>query len=197
MDITVEKYFIESSLSGDKRSSYLNAVIGRGLSCGAEAILPEDVLNQRFRTTSEDMMKLYNIIVNISSRSAALGNNANIANVIAALFSATGQDMANIGESSMGSLILNKHEGPGGGIKAGVWIPSLIIGTVGGGTSLPTQRECLELMGCYGPGKVRKLGEIIASYALALDISTLASTSAGELAEAHENMGKNRPTKAE
>ena len=193
-DITVENYWIESILSGDKRCSHFNAVIGRGLSCGAEAILSEDVLNRVFRTTSENMMKLYNIMVNISSRSNAVGNNANIANVIAALFAATGQDMANVVESSMGSLIFNKNDGPEGGIKASVWIPSLVIGTVGGGTSLPTQRECLELMDCYGPGKVRKLGEIIAAYVLALDISTFASNNSGELAEAHESMGKNRPT---
>ena len=80
-------------------------------------------------------------MVNISSRSNALGNNANIANVIAAMFAATGQDMANVVKSNMGSLIFNKNKAPEGGIIASVWIPSLVIGTIGGGTSLPTQRE--------------------------------------------------------
>ena len=94
-----------------------------------------------YYTNSEDMMQLYTTMVNISSRSNALGNNVNIANVIAAMFAASCQDMANVVESSMGSLIFNKNEGPEGGIIASVWIPSLVIGTIGGGTSLPIQRE--------------------------------------------------------
>ena len=181
-------------MAGDKRCSHFNAVIGRGLSCGAEAILSEDVLKRVFRTTTEKMMKLYNIMVNMAIRSHAMGANANISNVIAAMFAATGQDMASAVESSMGSLVFNKNDGPEGGIKTSVWIPSLAIGTVGGGTSLPTQRECLEMMDCYGPGKVRKLGEIIAAYVLALEISTFASNNTGELAEVHQSMTKKRPT---
>ena len=74
-------------------------------------------------------------------------------------------------------------------------LPSLIVGTVGGGTHLPAQNALLESMGCAGPGKVFRLAEIIAGYCLSLDLSTLAAVASGEFAAAHEKLGRNRPVR--
>lgn len=190
----MKRFLVEGGLSGDKRCSHMNAVIGRGLTCAAEAIIPEQVINKNLRTTAESMIGFYNFLQRISDRAHSMGCNGNVANVIGAMFPALGQDIANLIDSSMAKLQFERYDGPGKGIKASMLIPSLVIGTVGGGTNLPTQMECLKMLGCHGEGKVRKLGEIIAAYALALDISTIAAISAGEFVAAHENLGRNKPT---
>lgn len=74
-----------------------------------------------------------------------------------------------------------------------ITIPALIVATYGGGTGLPTQRECLELLGCYGSGKVGKLAEIIAATVLCGEISLGSAVVAGEWVTAHERLGRNRP----
>ena len=74
-----------------------------------------------------------------------------------------------------------------------ITIPALIVATYGGGTGLPTQRECLELLGCYGPGQVRKFAEIVAATVLCGEISLGAAVVAGEWVQAHERLGRNRP----
>ena len=120
-----------------------------------------------------------------------VGININVANVIAAMFTATGQDIACVHESSLAQLHLELTEE--GDIYAAMTLPSLVIGTVGGGTNLPQQKECLQIMGCAGPGKAGKLAEIIASYCLALDLSTLSAIASDQFARAHEKLGRNRP----
>ena len=116
--------------------------------------------------------------------------NVNIANIIAAIFTATGQDIASVHESSLGTLELAPAPV---GIRATLSLPGLVVGTVGGGTHLPGQRALLEALGCTGPGTVRRLAEITAGFCLALDLSTMASICTGEFATAHERLGRNRP----
>jgi hypothetical protein len=118
-----------------------------------------------------------------------LGISSNIANVIAAIFASTGQDIASVFESSAGQFHL---EPDGDGVFASILLPTLVIGTIGGGTSLPTQADALRVMGCYGEGKVSRLAEIIAGYALALELSTLSAIAAGNFASAHERLGKSK-----
>ncbi len=72
-------------------------------------------------------------------------------------------------------------------------IPSLVIGTIGGGVSLPTQRECLEIIGCHGQGKALKFAEITAATVIAGEISLAAAIVAGDFVTAHEKFGRNRP----
>ena len=98
--------------------------------------------------------------------------------------------MANVTESSLG-IIYNEIT-PEGDIYASLTLPSLIVGTFGGGTGMPTQRECLEIMDCYGADRAKKLAEIVAAVAFAGEISLSAAISSMEWVEAHEKMGRNR-----
>jgi hydroxymethylglutaryl-CoA reductase (NADPH) len=118
-------------------------------------------------------------------------NGLHSANGITALFIATGQDVANVAESSAAygfSELL-----PNGDYYAAVTIPALIVATYGGGTGLATQRECLELLGCYGKGNVRKFTEIVAATVLCGELSLGSAIVAEEWVEAHDLHGRNRP----
>jgi hydroxymethylglutaryl-CoA reductase (NADPH) len=106
------------------------------------------------------------------------------------MFIATGQDVANVAESSCGILYTEITQE--GDLYISLTLPSLIVATFGGGTSLPTQRECLEVLGCHGDGKVRKLAEIVAAVALAGELSLAAAISSLEWVSSHDEMGRNR-----
>lgn len=108
------------------------------------------------------------------------------------MFQALGQDVAYIGESSQ-AIVDCRFAGPDN-LEVSVTLPSLIVATVGGGTGLPAFRATLALLDCYGPGKVRKLAEIMAAVVLAGEIGCGAAQCAHEFVRAHESMGKNRPT---
>ena len=169
-------------------------LLGYGLSCGAEAILTEDILKKSLGVSSENMRLIWRTAERWSDRALSMGSNGNTANITSAIFAATGQDMGNSVDSSATKTQFTVNDGPGGGVKYSLWIPSLVVNSQHNGTELPTQRQCLELMDCYGPNKTRKFAEIIASFAVALDISTISSVVAGQFTKAHEKLGKNRPT---
>jgi hydroxymethylglutaryl-CoA reductase (NADPH) len=121
----------------------------------------------------------------------AANNGAHAANALAALFIATGQDAANVAESHAGitySQLLDN-----GDYYWSVTLPSLIVATYGGGTGLATQRECLEMLGCYGPGNVDKLAEICAAVVLAGETSLSAAVLHGDWVSSHDRLGRNRP----
>jgi hydroxymethylglutaryl-CoA reductase (NADPH) len=117
-------------------------------------------------------------------------NGLHSANALAALFIATGQDVANIAESSTGLIFAEVT--PDGNLYVSLTLPSLIVATYGGGTGLPTQRECLEVLGCYGQGKVMKFAEIVAAVALAGELSLASALSSLDWVTSHERLGKNR-----
>ena len=117
-------------------------------------------------------------------------NGAHSANGITAMFIATGQDAANVAESSAAFVYAELREN--GDYYYSVTIPSLIVATYGGGTGLATQRECLELLGCYGKGKVRKLAEIVAATVLCGELSLGSAIVAEEWVNAHDLLGRNR-----
>ena len=106
------------------------------------------------------------------------------------MFIATGQNDANLAESSAANVYAEVTTG--GDLYISITIPSLIVATYGGGTGLATQRECLEVLGCYGKGKVRKLAEIVAGVALAGEISLGAAISSSDWVSSHEKYGRNR-----
>jgi hydroxymethylglutaryl-CoA reductase (NADPH) len=118
-----------------------------------------------------------------------LGANAHAANMVAAVFLATGQDPAQVTE---GALTLTTCENVDGDLYIAVRMPAIEVGTVGGGTSLPTQAEALDIIGCRGAGKARKLAEIIAATVLAGELSTLAAQAAGQLGKAHAELGRGK-----
>ena len=188
--IRFKQYMIEGNFSGDKKLNFQNFIKGRGVSVQAECHIPDRVLKRFLRITSEKFIKLWNAAEVAAMQIGMFGSNINFANVIAGVFTATGQDIASVHESSGGIVRFEKEEN---GLKVSVLLPSLVIGTVGGGTALPTQRECLEMMGCYGQGKVFRLAEIIAAASLALDLSTGAAIGSNEFVRSHEKLGRNRP----
>jgi len=106
------------------------------------------------------------------------------------MFIATGQDVANVSESSAGLMYVEVT--PDRDLYISLTIPSLIVASYGGGTGLPTQRECLEVMGCFGRGKVKKLAEIVAGVALAGEISLASAISSLDWVSSHEQYGRNR-----
>ena len=156
----------------------------------AEATVKRAVLAEHMRVEPEALFYHANVANVGSILSGANNNGAHSANGITALFIATGQDVANVAESSAG--IMYTELTPDGDLYMAMTIPSLIIATYGGGTGLATQRECLELLGCYGKGKVNKLAEIIGGVVLAGEISLASAISSSDWVSSHEKYGRNR-----
>ena len=117
----------------------------------------------------------------------SIGVSGHIANGIAALFLATGQDVACVSEARVG---ITRMETRGDDLYIALTLPNLIVGTVGGGTRLPTAQECLAIMDCVGTGKAARLAEIAAAMALAGEISIMGALCAGEFAQAHASLGR-------
>jgi hydroxymethylglutaryl-CoA reductase (NADPH) len=187
----LEEYLLEGSFATDKKSSQVNMLHTRGKRVVAEALIPDELLRRIMRTTSEAMFRARQIS-NLGGFMAGVNNNgAHSANAITALFIATGQDVANVAESSAAYIFAERHSN--GDYYYSVTIPALIVASYGGGTGLPTQRECLELLGCYGTGKVRKLAEIVAATVLCGELSLGSAVLADEWVDAHDRLGRNRP----
>jgi hydroxymethylglutaryl-CoA reductase (NADPH) len=189
-DMRLEDFFIESGISGDKKVSFQSLISGRGTRVTAECLLPRQVVQDVLKVAPEALARGYELASAFGAQSGTVGWNINVANMVAALFTATGQDIACVHESSVALLYLRVAAE---GVYASLVLPSLVVGTVGGGTHLPRQTELLELMGCAGPDKVSRFAEIIAGFCLALDLSTLAAIAGGQFAAAHERLGRNRP----
>ena len=186
----VERFYLESNLATDKKHSQINIMRTRGKRVIAEAVVSRDVLVQHMRVEPESL-QYHSQISNVGSfLSGANNNGAHSPNGITAMFIATGQDVANVAESSSG--ILYTELTADGDLYMSLTIPSLIVATYGGGTGLPTQRECLELMGCVGRNKVKKLAEIVAGVALAGEISLGSAISSLDWVSSHEKYGRNR-----
>jgi hydroxymethylglutaryl-CoA reductase (NADPH) len=187
----MEHYFLESNFATDKKSSQVNMLRTRGKRVVAEATIPREAI-RRLMHADVDLLWRARLVSNLGGFMSGVNNNgAHSANGITALFIATGQDAANVAESS---AAFNYSEMlPNGDYYVSITIPSLIVATYGGGTGLPTQRECLELLGCYGKGQVRKLAEIVAATVLCGELSLGSAIVAEEWVKAHDLFGRNRP----
>jgi len=169
----VEEWYLNSNLSSDKKPSFYNLIQGYGKSCVAEVKIPEAVLNKFMNITADEFVEYYQTAVYGSFLGGMIGINAHIANGLAAIFIACGQDIAQIVNAciSIGHCEKTKD----GCLYVSLVCPNIIVGTVGGGTSLPTQRECLEMLGCYGDNKVEKFAEIVTAALLCGEISLMSS----------------------
>ncbi len=186
----IEQYFLESNFATDKKSSQVNMLHTRGKRVVAEALIGDELFGRVMRSNTK-LMFGGRQVSNLGSFMSGVNNNGvHSANAIAALFIATGQDAANVAESSAAFIYAERREN--GDYYYSVTIPSLIVATHGGGTGLPTQRECLELLGCYGDGKVRKLAEIVAATVLCGELSLGSAVVAEEWVRAHDLYGRNR-----
>jgi hydroxymethylglutaryl-CoA reductase (NADPH) len=170
----------------------VNMLHTRGKRVVAEATVPNALFRDVMRSSSEVMYRARQVS-NLGGFMSGVNNNgAHSANGITAMFIATGQDAANVAESSAAFVYAELREN--GDYYYSVTIPSLIVATYGGGTGLATQRECLELMGCYGTGKVNKLAEIVAATVLCGELSLGSAIVAEEWVNAHDLLGRNRPS---
>jgi hydroxymethylglutaryl-CoA reductase (NADPH) len=187
----IEQYFLESNFATDKKSSQVNMLRTRGKRVVAEAVIPGALLELTMHADS-DLLFRAREVANLGGFMSGVNNNGgHSANGITAIFIATGQDVANVAESS--AALVYAEQRANGDYYYSVTIPSLIVATYGGGTGLPTQRECLELLDCYGTGKVRKLAEIVAATVLCGELSLGAAIVAEDWVEAHDLLGRNRP----
>jgi hydroxymethylglutaryl-CoA reductase (NADPH) len=186
----IERFYLESNFATDKKASQVNIMRTRGKRVTAECVIQRDMLVQHMRVDTESLAYHYNVANVGSILSGANNNGLHSANGITAMFIATGQDVANVAESSAG--ILYAELTPEHNLYLSITIPSLIVASYGGGTGLPTQQECLRLLGCVGHGKVHKLAEIIAATVLAGELSLAAAISSTEWVSSHEQYGRNR-----
>jgi len=186
----LEHFAMAANMDTDKKHSHLNTLHSRGKRVVAEITLSDALLKSVMNTTGEALFKQRQYSNTGALLSHAVNNGAHFANGLTAMFIAMGQDVANIAESSAG--FVHGELKPNGDYYYSVTIPSLVIATYGGGTALPTQRECLEIMDCYGAGKVFKLAEIMAAVVLCGEISLGAAIVANEWVSSHEQYGRNR-----
>jgi hydroxymethylglutaryl-CoA reductase (NADPH) len=185
------EYILSGNVDTDKKHSGINTLLTRGKRVVAEATLDRRVLAELLGVDTRTMFR-WRQVANVGALlSGAANNGAHGANGIAALFIATGQDAANVAESHAGITYTQLLDD--GDYYWSVTIPSLIVATYGGGTGLATQRECLEMLGCYGAGKVAKFAEIVAAVVLAGDISLSAAVLHGDWVSSHDALGRNRP----
>ncbi|HEX4690083.1 MAG TPA: hydroxymethylglutaryl-CoA reductase [Solirubrobacteraceae bacterium] len=186
----VDQFFLESNFATDKKSSQINMLRTRGKRVVAEATIPDALLKEHMNSGTELMYRARQVS-NLGGFMSGVNNNgSHSANGITAMFIATGQDVANVAESSAGFVYAEQR--PNGDYYYSITIPALIVGTYGGGTSLPTQRECLELLGCHGKGGVRKFAEIVAATVLCGELSLGSAIVAQEWVDAHDLYGRNR-----
>ena len=186
----IKHFYLESNFATDKKASQVNIMRTRGKRVTAECTIPRQVLIEHMRVEPESLT-YHAGVANIGSiLSGANNNGAHSANGITAMFIATGQDVANVSESSAG--ILYSELTPEKDLYISITIPSLIVATYGGGTGLATQKECLEILDCYGKGGVMKLAEIVAGVVLAGEISLGSAISSSDWVSSHEKYGRNR-----
>ena len=171
----------------DKKPAWLNVINNRGMVVWAECVIKKEIVAEVLKTNAEKVFEVWLSKCMVgSAMSGSLGFNAQFANVIAAIFIAAGQDPAHVVEGSTGITTVKALSG--GDLYVSVYLPSLLVGTVGGGTNLATQKEALELLGVVG--KTGAFAEIVGSAVLAGEISLLASLSEGSLAGAHSTLGR-------
>jgi hydroxymethylglutaryl-CoA reductase (NADPH) len=187
---TVRRAYLESNFATDKKASHVNVLHPRGKRVTAEATIPAELLRQYLRVAPEQMVYHWGVANVGALLSGANNNGLHSANAITAMFIATGQDVANVAEGAAATSYAEIT--PDGSFYFSITIPSLIVATHGGGTHLATQRECLEMLGCWGKGHVNKLAEIVAATVLAGELSLAAAISSLEWVSAHERLGRNR-----
>jgi len=181
-------WYIESNFSGDKKACFSNFQNVRGKNVSCEVVLKKEIVKSVLKTTPQAIINYWNVSTMAMLQSGAIGNNGHIANALTALFIACGQDVACVAESAVG---INRFElTENGDLYAALTLPSLIVGTVGGGTSLPGQNQCLQLLDCTGKNSAIKFAEICCAVALAGEISIGAAIAEKHFTNAHKTLGR-------
>ena len=185
----LRQFLIEGNLTGDKKLTFRSFIKGRGTRVTAEAFIDNDTFRHILKVEPERIVKGIRLAMAGGFESGQVGFNINVSNVVAAAFTACGQDIACVLESSLASLDVREEKD---GLRLSLLMPTLVVGTVGGGTHLPRQKELLSMMGCTGRGSSARLAEIIAGFCLSLDLSTMSAIASDHFAAAHDKLGRNK-----
>jgi hydroxymethylglutaryl-CoA reductase (NADPH) len=180
--------FVEANLSGDKKATTYSFMSVRGRKVTAEVRLSASIVEERLHTTTARLLDYWRMSALGGVMSGSIGVQGHYANGLAALFIATGQDAACVAEAAIGVTRFEPIDD--GGLYASVTLPNLIVGTIGGGTGLPTARACLDIMGLAGAGHARALAEVAAAVALAGELSITGALAAGHFTEAHRRLSR-------
>jgi hydroxymethylglutaryl-CoA reductase (NADPH) len=184
------RYALTGAIDTDKKHSQINTLLTRGRRVVAEALVSQDGLREIMGVDTAAVYDYRQVHMVGGMLAGTASNSAHAANALTAIFIATGQDAASVSESH--AAITYSRRLANGDYYWSITLPSLIVGSHGGGTGLPTQRECLELLGCRGSGTARKLAEICAATVLAGEVSLTAAVLAGDWVSSHERLGRNR-----
>lgn len=183
-EVKIERYLLRSNFSSEKKTSAVNLLIGYGKEVIAEAIVSKKIIKRFLFSTAEDIHQSWHSWALSSFSSGMLGINAHYANGLAAIFIACGQDVAHVSNASVGITSYEITET--GDLYISLKLPNIIVGTVGGGTALGTQKECLEMVDCYGKGKAKKFAEIIGATLLAGEIGICAGITSEHFLDPHK-----------
>ncbi|MFC5049801.1 hydroxymethylglutaryl-CoA reductase [Rubritalea spongiae] len=185
---TIEQIYVEGNLSGDKKASAQSYTSVRGKKVSAEVEIPAPLIKKYLNATPTQLVDYWRVSAIGGVLSGTMGVQGHFANGLAALYIATGQDAACVAESAMG--VTRFEITKTGNLYAAVTIPSIMVGTVGGGTGLPSQKAALELMGLYGSGNAEALAEVCASLLLAGELSIIAALATNTFTRAHHKLAR-------
>lgn len=186
--IVPREAFLDGNLSGDKKANAYTLRHVRGRKVTAEVRLSKQLVAKYLHTTPEKMVRFGQVTTTGAALSGSIGVNAHYANALAALYIACGQDAACVSESAVG--MTRMEIAPSGDLYASVTLPNLMVGTVGGGTGLPSQKACLDILGLYGNGNAQALAEVAASLCLAGELSIVGAFCAGHFSRAHQKLAR-------
>ena len=185
---TNHNYFLESNLNSDKKASVRNMLLGRGHGVVAETTIKNSVMKRVLKVDPDILYDNWTYFPIVSSMAGTHGNGVHVSNALTAIYLATGQDTACVAENSIAHFGLEKT---GEGLKFKLTLPSLTVGTVGGGTRLKMRKRNLELLGCHeGENSSKKLAEIIAGATLALELSLFCAIGSHTWTDAHMKYGR-------
>jgi hydroxymethylglutaryl-CoA reductase (NADPH) len=185
--IRPEFFTVEANYSGDKKASSQSFLGVRGRKVSAEVLIPGEVIKRRLHTSTDRMVDYWRMSAIGGVLSGTMGVHGHYANGLTALYLACGQDVACVSESAVGVTRFENREGD---LYAAVTLPNLMVGTVGGGTGLPSQKACLEILGLSGAGNSAALAEVGAALVLGGEISIIAALTAGHFTNAHRKLAR-------
>lgn len=183
-------WYVEGNMSGDKKASSKAFTTTRGKKVTAEVTLPRSLVEKFLHTTPESLCDYWRMSAVGGVLSGTMGVQGHYANGLAAFYLATGQDVACVAESAIG--VTRFELTSAGDLYATVTLPGIMVGTVGGGTGLPSQKASLDLMGLAGPGKARALAEVITAALLGGELSIIGALAAGQFTRAHQKLARDK-----
>jgi hydroxymethylglutaryl-CoA reductase (NADPH) len=187
-------YYVEANLSGDKKATAHSFISVRGKKVSAEVTLPAELVSSRLHTTPQELDRYWKMSAIGAIQSGAIGAQGHVANALAAFYIACGQDPACVAENAVG--VTRFEVTANGDLYAAVTLPSIVVGTVGGGTALPSQHACLEIIGLAGPGNAPALAEVCGALALAGELSITAALCSGDFTRAHQKLARGHDARA-